>query len=171
MISELSTSCIHRILEIINEAAQVYKGVIPDDRWKEPYMSTKELKKEMDDGVNFFGWIEDTTIVGVMGIQPLKDITLIRHAYIVPKHQNKGIGGKILRYLISLTEIVDILVGTWKAATWAINFYEKHGFKLVSKKEKETLLRQYWKIPNRQIETSVVLRFEKKHKSKLIHSN
>jgi GNAT superfamily N-acetyltransferase len=162
MINELSTSHNPRILEIINNAAKVFKGLIPDDRWKEPYISAQELKKEIDDGVKFFGYKENTTILGVMGIQHIKDITLIRHAYVTPKYQNKGIGKKILKHLITLTKTTEILVGTWEDATWAINFYEKQGFLLVSKKEKDKLLRRYWKIPNRQIETSVVLKFKNK---------
>jgi GNAT superfamily N-acetyltransferase len=162
MICELSILHIQRMLEIINKAATVYKGIIPKDRWKEPYMSAEELKKEIDDGVKFFGWIEESTIVGVMGIQQVKDVTLIRHAYVTQKYQNKGIGRNLLRYLLDLTKTLDVLVGTWEAATWAIYFYEKHDFKLVSKKEKNELLRRYWKIPNRQIETSVVLKLTKK---------
>jgi len=161
MISELSTFHIHPMLEIINSAAVVYKGVIPDDRWKEPYMSSKELKEEIGDGVKFFGWIIESVIVGVMGIQQVRDITLIRHAYVTPKLQNKGLGTKLLRYLIGLTKTSEVLVGTWKAASWAICFYEKHGFELVSKKEKNDLLGRYWKIPDRQIETSVVLKLNR----------
>ena len=162
MFSELSTSHIKCILEIINEAAIVYKGVIPDDRYKEPYMSAKELIEEIADGVRFFGFFEDSIFVGVMGIQEVREIILIRHAYVAPKYQNNGIGRKLLRYLIGLTKTSEVLVGTWEAASWAINFYEKNGFKLVSKKEKDDLLRRYWNIPIRQIETSVVLKLEKK---------
>jgi GNAT superfamily N-acetyltransferase len=162
MISELSTFHLRTILEIINSAAVVYKGVIPDDRWKEPFMSAKELKEEIADGVKFFGWIIESAIVGVMGIQQVKHITLIRHAYVTPKLQNKGVGTKLLKYLIGLTKTSEVLVGTWKAASWAICFYEKHGFELVSKKEKNDLLGRYWKIPDRQIETSVVLKLNRK---------
>lgn len=161
MINELSTSNNPSILKIINKAAQIFKGVIPDDRWKEPYMSKEELKKEINDGVKFFGWKENKTMVGVMGIQYVKNTTLIRHAYVTPKYQNKGIGKKILRHLIMLTKTPEVLVGTWEAATWAIEFYEKHDFKLVSKKKKDKLLKRYWKIPHRQIETSVVLKLKK----------
>jgi GNAT superfamily N-acetyltransferase len=161
MIKKLSASNYTAILEVINRAALVFKGVIPDDRWKEPYMSKEELKREIDEGVEFFGYYENDTLVGVMGMQSVKDVTLIRHAYVVPKYQNKGIGEKILKKLIVLTKTPEVLVGTWEAATWAINFYEKHGFFLVSKKEKDKLLNKYWKIPKRQIETSVVLRFKK----------
>ncbi len=147
------------ILRIINNAAQAYKGVIPKDRWKEPYMSKKELYEEIEVGIRFFGWKEDENVVGVMGIQPVKDTTLIRHSYVLPNYQRRGIGGKLLNYLMGLRETKEILVGAWGAATWAIQFYEKHGFKLVPPKEKDKLLRTYWNIPERQIETSVVLKF------------
>lgn len=147
------------ILRIINNAAQAYKGVIPKDRWKEPYMSKKELNEEIEAGVRFFGWKEYENVVSVMGIQPMKDTTLIRHSYVLPNYQRRGIGGKLLTYLMELAETKEILVGTWAAATWAIQFYKKHGFKLVTPKEKEKLLRTYWGIPERQIETSVVLKF------------
>ncbi|MFX0204539.1 MAG: GNAT family N-acetyltransferase [Candidatus Hodarchaeota archaeon] len=147
------------ILRIINNAAQAYKGVIPNDRWKEPYMSEKELNEEIEAGIRFFGWKEDVNVVSVMGIQPVKNTTLIRHSYVLPKYQRRGIGGKLLTYLMELVKTKDILVGTWAAAIWAIRFYEKHGFKLVTPKEKENLLRTYWNIPERQIETSVVLKF------------
>jgi GNAT superfamily N-acetyltransferase len=148
------------MLEIINRAAVVYKGVIPDDRWKEPYMSAKELKEEIDNGVKFYGWFEESNLLGVMGIQTVIDITLIRHAYVAPVYQNRGIGTKLLGYLLRLTKTSKVFVGTWQAAGWAIRFYEKHGFELVSKGEKDYLLGNYWKIPNRQIETSVVLKLK-----------
>lgn len=147
------------ILRIINNAAQAYKGVIPIDRWKEPYMSKKKLNEEIEAGIRFFGWKEYENVVGVMGIQPMNDTTLIRHSYVLPNYQRRGIGGKLLTYLIELAETKEILVGTWAAATWAIQFYKKNGFKLVTPKEKEKLLRTYWGIPERQIETSVVLKF------------
>ena len=162
MINELSTAHNHQILKIINKAAQIFKGVIPDDRWKEPYLSKEELKKEIDDGVKFFGFKENTTMLGVMGIQQVKDTTLIRHAYVNPKYQNKGIGKMMLKHLIAPIKTPEVLVGTWEAATWAINFYEKQGFLLVSKKEKDRLLRKYWRISNRQVKTSVVLKFKNK---------
>ena len=148
------------IYSIINEAAIVYKGVIPWDRWKEPYMSREELKKEMKQGIEFWGYEEDGKLVGVMGIQDRGDVTLIRHAYVRKKRQGKGIGSELLLKLIDMTH-KPILIGTWKDAVWAINFYEKHGFKLVSDKEKDLLLRRYWDVPERQIETSVVLADEK----------
>jgi N-acetylglutamate synthase-like GNAT family acetyltransferase len=144
------------IYEIINTAAIVYKGVIPTDRWKEPYMSREELAEEISDGVVFWCWEEDGKIVGVMGIQDVKDVTLIRHAYTLPSCQRKGIGSKLIQHLAGLTRR-PLLMGTWKAAKWAVRFYEKQGFALVTKEEKNTLLKKYWKIPERQVETSVVL--------------
>jgi len=158
MIRSLLPSDFDAILKVINDAAQAYKGVIPDDRWKEPYMSAGELKEEIKAGVRFFGWVEGGHLLGVAGIQALKDTTLIRHAYVLPGCQRKGIGTRLLEYFMGLAETQEILVGTWADATWAIRFYEKHGFKLVSSKEKDKLLRTYWNIPERQIETSVVLR-------------
>lgn len=147
------------ILKVINDAAQAYKGAIPDDRWKEPYMSAEELKEEIEAGVRFFGWAEDDHLLGVAGIQPIKDTTLIRHTYVLTKCQRKGIGSRLLKHLMSLAKTPEILVGTWADATWAIQFYEKHGFRLVSPEEKNRLLRTYWNIPDRQVETSVVLKF------------
>ncbi len=158
MIRSLLPSDFGAILKVINDAAQAYKGVIPDDRWKEPYMSAEELKKEIEAGVRFLGWAEGGHLLGVAGIQALKDTTLIRHAYVLPGCQGSGTGTRLLEYLIGLAETSEILVGTWADATWAIRFYEKHGFKLVSSREKDRLLRTYWNIPERQIETSVVLR-------------
>jgi GNAT superfamily N-acetyltransferase len=159
MIRGLLASDFNVILKLINDAAQAYKGVIPDDRWQEPYMSAEELKEEIEAGVRFFGWVDDRHLLGVAGIQTFKDTTLIRHAYVLPKCQRRGIGTGLLRYLVGLTETPEVLVGTWADATWAIRFYEKHGFKLVSPREKDRLLRRYWNIPERQIETSVVLKF------------
>lgn len=158
MIFSLLPSDFDAILKVINDAAQAYKGVIPDDRWKEPYMSSGELKEEIAAGVRFFGWMEGGHLLGVTGIQAIKDTTLIRHAYVLPGCRGQGIGTKLLEYLIGLAETQEILVGTWADATWAIRFYEKRGFKLVSPREKDRLLRTYWNIPERQIETSVVLR-------------
>ena len=158
MICSLLPSDFDAILKVINDAAQAYKGVIPDDRWKEPYMSAEELKREIVADVRFFGWIEVGHLLGVTGIQALKDTTLIRHAYVLPGYQRQGIGTKLLEYLIGLADTPEIMVGTWADATWAIRFYEKHGFKLVSPREKDRLLRTYWNIPERQVETSVVLR-------------
>jgi len=144
------------ICSIINDAAEVYKGIIPQDRWKEPYMSKDELQEEMKAGVIFWGYEEDGELVGVMGIQPVQDVTLIRHAYVRPTNQGQGIGGMLLATLRRQTTR-PLLVGTWANAAWAIRFYEKHTFRLVSSKEKDRLLRNYWSIPERQIETSVVL--------------
>jgi GNAT superfamily N-acetyltransferase len=162
MIRGLPNRDLKLILEVINEAAQAYKGVIPDDRWKEPYMSAEELRKQIDSGVEFFGLQQKRKIIGVMGIQHVKDVTLIRHAYVLTKYQRRGIGRKLLKYLINLAKCPEILVGTWADANWAIQFYEKHGFSLTSSKEKDRLLRKYWDIPERQIETSVVLRFSRR---------
>jgi len=144
------------IWEIINDAAQAYSGVIPADRWKEPYMPIDELRHEIDHGVVFWGYEQDSKLVGVMGIQHVQDVTLIRHAYVRTARQNQGIGGQLLSRLRK--EITHpSLVGTWKDAPWAIRFYQKHGFRLVAPEEKDRLLRKYWSIPARQVETSVVL--------------
>jgi len=156
MIRQCDSSDFETIYAIINEAAQVYKGVIPADRWKEPYMSRGELRHEMEEGVVFWGYEEGDKLVGVMGIQHVRDVTLIRHAYVRTAKQNQGIGGRLLSSLREQTS-PPILVGTWADATWAIRFYEKHGFRLVSPGEKDRLLRRYWSIPECQIETSVVL--------------
>jgi len=161
MIRRLLSQDFVSILKVINDAAVAYKGVIPDDVWNEPYMSAKGLREEINSGVEFFGWQEKGKIIGVMGIQHVKDTTLIRHAYVLTKYQRKGVGGELLKYLMNLAKSPEVLVGTWKNATWAIRFYEKHGFRLTSSKEKDKLLRKYWNIPQRQIETSVVLRFNK----------
>jgi N-acetylglutamate synthase-like GNAT family acetyltransferase len=144
------------IFEIINDAASAYKGIIPQDRWHEPYMSRSELQHQIDEGVQFYCYIDNDTITGVMGIQDKGDVTLIRHAYVRTSARNKGIGGKLLHHLSTLTT-KPILIGTWADATWAIEFYKKHGFRQVSHEEKEQLLRKYWSIPLRQVETSVVL--------------
>ena len=163
MIRSLVDSDFEAVLQVINDAAHAYKGIIPDDRWKEPYMSSVELKEEIESGVRFFGWKEGEHLLGVTGIQAIKDVTLLRHAYVLPGFQRKGIGTRLLKYLLGLANTREILVGTWVDATWAIRFYEKHGFKLMSSREKDTLLRTYWKIPDRQIETSVVLRLSPSH--------
>jgi GNAT superfamily N-acetyltransferase len=163
MIHKLQPSVITPILNIVNEAAEAYKGIIPEDRWKEPYMSNEELREEIASGVKFYGWIENDILVAVMGIQLVNDVTLIRHAYVLSSHQRRGIGEKLLRHLLKMVRTSEVLVGTWEAAYWAIRFYEKHGFKLVTKKETDQLLLKYWNIPKRQIETSVVLRFDKEN--------
>lgn len=149
-----------QIYAIINDAAQAYKGVIPGDCWHEPYMTRAELQHELAAGVEFWGYEQAGELVGVMGIQPVQDVTLIRHAYVRTANRNRGIGGQLLAHLRTLTDR-PILIGTWATAMWAICFYQKHGFRLVSTVEKERLLRKYWTISNRQIETSVVLAEQK----------
>jgi len=144
------------VLGIINDGAEAYRGVIPADRWHEPYMSAEHLRREIDAGVRFFGLEEDGRLLGVMGIQDVGDVTLIRHAYVRSSVQRGGIGGRLLAHLQTLTER-PVLIGTWADAHWAIGFYEKHGFRRVTSAEKDRLLRVYWDIPARQVETSVVL--------------
>jgi len=144
------------IHEIINDAAHAYKGVIPPDRWHEPYMPMPELESEIGKGVRFHCATQGDRVVGVMGIQDVKDVTLIRHAYVRTAARRHGIGQALLQHLNQLTTR-PVLIGTWKAATWAIRFYEKNGFRLVSDEEKNRLLRIYWTIPDRQVEESVVL--------------
>jgi GNAT superfamily N-acetyltransferase len=144
------------IVEIINDGAQAYRGVIPEDCWKEPYMPEHELQHALASGVVFWGCEEKGELVGVMGIQDVADVTLIRHAYVRTAHRGRGIGTALLLHLRGLAAR-PILIGTWKAATWAISFYQKHGFRLVAEDEKCRLLNKYWSIPQRQIETSVVL--------------
>ena len=163
MIRQCDNKDFDSIYSIINEAAQVYRGVIPEDRWKEPYMSGDELQREIDEGVLFWGYQEGAELVGVMGIQHVQDVTLIRHAYIRPANQNQGVGGKLLSELRTHTDR-QILIGTWAAAVWAIRFYEKNGFRPVSPQEKDRLLKKYWSIPERQVETSVVLEDQTKDK-------
>jgi N-acetylglutamate synthase-like GNAT family acetyltransferase len=141
---------------IINEAAQAYKGIIPVDRWTEPYMSSDELHHEIEDGVEFWGCEENGTLVGVMGMQRVRDVTLIRHAYVRTLSQKQGIGAQLLTHLRALAS-GPFLIGTWADAVWAIRFYERHGFQVVTPRQKDSLLRRYWKVPARQIETSVVL--------------
>jgi N-acetylglutamate synthase-like GNAT family acetyltransferase len=144
------------ILEIVNAAAVAYRGVIPADRWHEPYMPASELEHEIAAGVEFWGYEADGELLGVMGIQPVDDVDLIRHAYVKPGSQRGGIGGALIKHLME-SATRPVLVGTWAAAEWAIAFYRRHGFELVSPEEKTRLLRRYWDIPERQIETSVVL--------------
>lgn len=162
MIRKLSSTEFDSILYVINDAAEAYRDVIPEDRWKEPYMSAQELSEEVESGVQFYGWMEEKALVAVMGMQQVRDITLIRHAYVLPDQQRKGIGQNLLKCLLQLSKTSQILVGTWKAAWWAIRFYEKNGFVLTSRREKNRLLREYWTIPKRQVETSVVLSFNRK---------
>ncbi|HKX32318.1 MAG TPA: GNAT family N-acetyltransferase [Blastocatellia bacterium] len=144
---------------IINEAAEAYRGVIPADCWHEPYMTRSALGAEIAAGVDFWGLDEFGLLIGVMGLQPVKDVTLIRHAYVSPAHQGRGLGGKLLRTMAGRST-GTLLVGTWAAARWAIRFYERHGFRAVSAAETERLLVTYWSIPPRQRETSVVLVYQ-----------
>ena len=157
MIRKCTIDDIGEIIEIINDAAEAYRGVIPEDRWQEPYMSKPYLTAELDDGVIFHGLgdIADN-LLGVVGIQDKDDVSLIRHAYVRTLARRQGIGGQLLNYITKGVE-KPLLVGTWKAAVWAISFYEKHGFKAVDRQETERLLKTYWSIPKRQIDTSIVL--------------
>jgi GNAT superfamily N-acetyltransferase len=141
---------------IINDGAQAYKGIIPADCWTEPYMSRDELRAEIEDGVTFWGYQENEALEGVMGIQQVQDVTLIRHAYVRTDSQKRGIGGCLLSHLRKLAR-GPVLIGTWADAVWAIRFYEKHGFHLVTPEQKNWLLRRYWNVPDRQVDTSVVL--------------
>jgi GNAT superfamily N-acetyltransferase len=144
-------------LAIINEAAEAYRGAIPADRWHDPYMSAEYLSDEISSGVRFFGYDVDGELMGVMGIQDVDDVTLIRHAYVRNAAQRMGVGGRLLHSLLAKAT-APVLVGTWADASWAVAFYEKNGFAIVSREEKTQLLRRYWDIPDRQVETSVVLR-------------
>lgn len=144
------------IWTIVNDGAQAYKGSIPADCWTEPYMARSELQHEVAAGVGFWGYEEDGTMLGVMGLQQVRDVALIRHAYVRSACQKRGIGSQLLSHLRTLTGL-PLLIGTWADAVWAIRFYEKHGFQVVSPDEKERLLRKYWNISERQIQTSVVL--------------
>ena len=145
------------ILTIVNAAAEAYRGVIPADRWHEPYMPAAALEAEIASGVAFWGYESEGELVGVMGVQPVRDADLIRHAYVAPAHQGRGIGGALLEHLLH-ARTRRMLVGTWAAAEWAIGFYERHGFALVVGAERTAeLLREYWSIPERQVATSVVL--------------
>jgi GNAT superfamily N-acetyltransferase len=144
------------VLAIVNAAAESYRGEIPDDRWHEPYMPLDELVSDIAAGVAFWCYEAEGTLVGVMGFQPVRDVDLIRHAYVLPGSQRQGVGGALLAHLRRLSKR-RMLVGTWAAADWAIRFYERHGFSLVSPAAKITLLKTYWTVPDRQIESSVVL--------------
>ena len=144
------------ILAIINAAAEAYRGVIPDDCFHDPYMGLTELVNEFTSGVTFYGYEKDLALVGVMGVQPVQDVDLIRHAYVLPSCQRHGIGGALLKHLRGM-HVRRMLIGTWADATWAIHFYRRHGFEQVADSDKTALLRRYWTVPARQIETSVVL--------------
>jgi len=157
MITEYTKKDVSNILSVINNAALKYKGVIPDNCWHEPYMSEEELLNEFDSGVRMFGYKKNNTLVGVMGIQELKDITLIRHAYTFSTYQGMGIGKLLLQYLFRINKSSILYVGTWKEATWAIQFYEKFGFVTHKRKKTIELLKKHWKVSLTQIENSVVL--------------
>ena len=156
MIRRSTEADIPAIGAIINEAAQAYHNVIPADCWHDPYMPRLELLAEIAAGVEFWGWEDAGALIGVMGIQKVRDATLIRHAYVRSAHQGRGIGGALLKALVSQAS-GKLLVGTWAAAEWAIRFYQRYGFRLVPPEEKDRLLNTYWSIPRRQQETSVVL--------------
>ena len=158
MIEELTKKEISNILNVINEAALKYRGIIPDNCWHEPYMSEQELVNEFHDDVHMFGYNQNDKLLGVMGFQKLKDITLIRHAYVLTDYQGTGVGKSLLKYLLEINQNTYLLVGTWRDATWAIRFYEKFGFVLQAKKQTVYLLKKYWKIPLKQIEKSAVLK-------------
>jgi len=154
MIKRLSFKDVNAISKIINKAAHTYKGIIPNDRYHEPYMPEEELHREIR-RITFFGWQEQGKLIAVMGFQPLGDVTLIRHAYVLSDYQRRGIGTILLNHMKKQAKTRYLLVGTWADASWAIEFYQKHGFKLLP--NKDDLLRKYWNIPQRQIDTSVVL--------------
>jgi N-acetylglutamate synthase-like GNAT family acetyltransferase len=143
-------------LTIVNDAARSYRGVIPADRWHEPYLSRDELEREIADGVIFWVADEDESLLGVMGLQDKGEVALVRHAYIAPTVQRRGVGTLLLRHVAALAN-KPVLIGTWADSSWAIEFYRRNGFTVVSNEQKDTLLRKYWAIPARQIDTSVVL--------------
>jgi GNAT superfamily N-acetyltransferase len=145
-----------QVFAIINDAAQAYKGIIPADRWHDPYMAMDELEHEIDCGIEFWGCEADGKLVGVMGIQDRVEVTLIRHAYVQTAERRKGIGERLLKHLEAMST-KPILIGTWSTAEWAIHFYEKNSYRLLSRPETARVLRKYWSIPERQVETSVVL--------------
>ena len=157
MISEYTKNDTSKILHVINDASLRYKGIIPDDCWHEPYMLKQELIDEFSDGVHMFGYRYDNKLIGVIGIQEVKDVILIRHAYTLTSYQNKGMGSVLLEHLLKKNNNTRLLVGTWKNATWAIRFYEKFGFILHAKEQSTLLLKRYWKISKKQIKNSVVL--------------
>jgi SAM-dependent methyltransferase len=156
MLRPCTPSDFDSILRVINDAAEAYRGVIPDDRWHEPYMPPTELRDELDAGVAFTGAFEGHELVGVMGLQDVLDVTLVRHAYVRSDRQGRGLGGRLLAHLLDGLER-PVLVGTWRAATWAVRFYERHGFRVLSADDCVRVLRKYWSIPDRQVDESVVL--------------
>ena len=157
MINEYKKADISKILHIINDASLRYKGIIPDDCWHEPYMSEQELIDEFNSGVRMYGYHNNNKLIGVIGIQEVKDVILIRHAYTLTSQQGKGTGSALIEYLLKKNHNSHLLVGTWRNATWAIRFYEKFGFILQTKEQSTLLLKKYWKIPSKQIKNSVVL--------------
>jgi len=157
MINEYTKNDTSTILHIINDASLKYKGIIPDDCWHEPYMSEQELVDEFKDGVRMYGYHLNNKLIGVIGIQEVKDVILIRHAYTLTSQQGKGTGSALLEYLLKKNQNSRLLLGTWKNAVWAIRFYEKFGFILHAKEQSTLLLKRYWKIPSKQIKNSVVL--------------
>ena len=157
MISEYTKNDTSKILHVINDASLKYKGIIPDDCWHDPYMSQQELIDEFSDGVRMYGYHLNNTLIGVIGIQEIKDVILIRHAYTLTSYHNKGTGSALLEYLLKKNQNSRLLVGTWKNATWAIRFYEKFDFILHEKEQSILFLKKYWKIPSKQIKNSVVL--------------
>tara|TARA_B100001123_G_C15155359_1_gene965232 strand:+ start:209 stop:697 length:489 start_codon:yes stop_codon:yes gene_type:complete len=157
MIKEYTKNDCYEILYIINDAAERYKNVIPDNCWKEPYMPESELLEVFEEGVKMFGYVQDDKLISVMGFQEIMEVILIRHAYTLTKYQGKGTGSTLLRYLLDRNKDSRLLVGTWSDAKWAIKFYEKFGFILHEKKESNSLLEKYWNIQPKQIENSVVL--------------
>ena len=157
MIKEYKKKDINKILNIINDASLKYKGVIPNNCWHEPYMSEDELIDEINDGVHMFGYHDNNKLISVIGIQKVKDATLIRHAYTLTSYQGKGIGSALIEYLLKKNQKSRLLVGTWRKAEWAIQFYKKFGFIIHSKDQSTILLKKYWKIPAKQIDNSVVL--------------
>lgn len=156
MIRQCTASDFEAILDIINDAASAYRGVIPADRWHEPYMPAQDLRREIEAGVVFWGYEDEDGLTGVMGVQDKGEVTLIRHAYVRTSKRNQGVGTRLLRFLESTVD-TPVLIGTWADATWAIAFYRKNGYQLLPEAEKNRLLRQYWTIPERQVVTSVVL--------------
>ena len=157
MISEYKKNDVSKIIHVINNASLKYKGIIPDNCWHEPYMSEQELIDEFDDGVRMFGYHDNNKLIGVIGIQKVEDVILIRHAYTLNSFQRKGTGSKLLEYLLKKNQKSRLLVGTWRNATWAIRFYQKFDFIPHSKEQSALLLKKYWKITSKQIENSVVL--------------
>jgi GNAT superfamily N-acetyltransferase len=147
-----------QIYKIVNSAAKAYEGVIPADRYHEPYMPVEELRSEMG-RMTFFGWEEAEGLVGVMGLEPVKGVSLVRHAYVLPEYQKHGIGSRLLQRAKEIFTGERLLVGTWADAHWAVDFYKRHGFRLCV--DKDSLLRKYWKVPARQVETSVVLELKR----------